>query len=282
MSGGSGLAFTLKLVLLLAACVCCLPERSIDFNRDIRPILADKCWVCHGPDAPNKKIKLRLDSKEYYQFYAYFNSIPEDGRASNYGNSPPWMAAPTSEQKSRYDELKNDIAQTERRLESLARNNQLLQRRWERSLGRSSNTHWFPSDNLLWQHALDEGSAPTIKDSIARIDPAKPDEDKVTRREERGERREERGAESGFKFSAPKYGAAPTGHGVEFNGNILFDAGKIADFNFRDRLKDYKDVFTITASPAVIIVSATRQKQEPQIFTDAADQRRLSVTIRSI
>jgi uncharacterized membrane protein len=32
--------------------------RPIDFNRDIRPILSDKCFVCHGPDAPAKKIKL--------------------------------------------------------------------------------------------------------------------------------------------------------------------------------------------------------------------------------
>src|SRR5262249_34906859 len=37
--------------------------RRIDFNRDIRPILSDKCWACHGPDAANKKIRLRLDSE---------------------------------------------------------------------------------------------------------------------------------------------------------------------------------------------------------------------------
>jgi Planctomycete cytochrome C len=36
---------------------------AVDFNRDIRPILSDKCFVCHGPDAPAKKIKLRLDSE---------------------------------------------------------------------------------------------------------------------------------------------------------------------------------------------------------------------------
>ena len=36
---------------------------AVDFNRDIRPILSDKCWVCHGPDATAKKIKLRLDSE---------------------------------------------------------------------------------------------------------------------------------------------------------------------------------------------------------------------------
>jgi len=38
-------------------------QRRIDFNRDIRPILSGKCFVCHGPDAANKKIKLRLDSE---------------------------------------------------------------------------------------------------------------------------------------------------------------------------------------------------------------------------
>ncbi|MBP6824270.1 MAG: DUF1549 domain-containing protein [Acidobacteria bacterium] len=37
--------------------------RRIDFNRDIRPILSDKCFACHGPDATAKKIKLRLDSE---------------------------------------------------------------------------------------------------------------------------------------------------------------------------------------------------------------------------
>ncbi|MCI0525072.1 MAG: DUF1553 domain-containing protein [Acidobacteria bacterium] len=41
-----------------------VPTRQIDFNRDIRPILADKCWSCHGPDATAKKIKLRLDSED--------------------------------------------------------------------------------------------------------------------------------------------------------------------------------------------------------------------------
>src|SRR5437867_5958185 len=38
-------------------------QAQIDFNRDIKPILSDKCFACHGPDASNKKIKLRLDSE---------------------------------------------------------------------------------------------------------------------------------------------------------------------------------------------------------------------------
>ena len=36
---------------------------KLSFNRDIRPILADKCFKCHGPDAKQRKGKLRLDDE---------------------------------------------------------------------------------------------------------------------------------------------------------------------------------------------------------------------------
>lgn len=37
---------------------------EISFTRDVRPILADKCFHCHGPDAPTRKGNLRLDTAD--------------------------------------------------------------------------------------------------------------------------------------------------------------------------------------------------------------------------
>jgi hypothetical protein len=48
--------------------------------------------------------------KEYYQLFAYFNNVPELGRAMKYGNSPPLVAAPTPEQQKRLEAKEARIA----------------------------------------------------------------------------------------------------------------------------------------------------------------------------
>ncbi len=51
-------------------------RKPVDFNFQVRPILSDKCFKCHGPDARNRKAELRLDIRE-----GAFGETPTGARA---------------------------------------------------------------------------------------------------------------------------------------------------------------------------------------------------------
>jgi hypothetical protein len=53
-------AFALCLGLPLAA----QATQKVDFNRDVRPILSENCFYCHGQDPNHRKAGLRLDARE--------------------------------------------------------------------------------------------------------------------------------------------------------------------------------------------------------------------------
>ncbi len=57
------LSILLVLLLSLAGGQSVSAVAKLQFNRDIRPILSDKCFHCHGPDSKKREAELRLDER---------------------------------------------------------------------------------------------------------------------------------------------------------------------------------------------------------------------------
>ena len=55
----AGLAFLLASIL--PALSLDADQPPVDFNREIRPVLSDKCYACHGPNEADREGGFRLD-----------------------------------------------------------------------------------------------------------------------------------------------------------------------------------------------------------------------------
>ncbi len=83
--------------------------------------------------------------KEYYQVFAYFNNVPELGRAYKFGNSPPLVPAPTAEQQKQLNELNARIGALRGALDRQAKTLATAELSWEKS---APSDRWAPSPGL--------------------------------------------------------------------------------------------------------------------------------------
>lgn len=163
------------------------------------------CARCHD----HKYDPLR--QKEYYQVFAWFNNIPESGRAIKEGNSPPWIKAPTPPQE-------HELAQLDAGIRSLsdqlsARQPELtgLLQAYEQSRSVPEPADWTITDDLVCHLPFDRSLGNSVTGSPGS------------------------GAATAHRFEAGR-----TGEAIHLDGSSVADAGDTAGFGYFDR-------FTISA-----------------------------------
>lgn len=85
--------------------------------------------------------------KEYYELFAYFNNVPEKGKAFKYGNSPPFVKAPTSEQQARLAQMDEHLAAARANRDRLVERHASELPDWERDIA-SEPTEWIDGRDL--------------------------------------------------------------------------------------------------------------------------------------
>ncbi|MBI3858230.1 MAG: DUF1553 domain-containing protein, partial [Planctomycetes bacterium] len=98
--------------------------------------------------------------EEFYRLFAYFNTIPEQGRAVKAGNSPPFIQAPTPEQFAERKRLDAELQKARELLLRQVRTFGAHLSAWESSVKPDEVAPWTPTDGLSARFELDGDAAP--------------------------------------------------------------------------------------------------------------------------
>jgi hypothetical protein len=149
-----------------------------------------------------------LTQRDFYQAFAYFNNVPEFGRAVKYGNSPPMIRAPTAAQQ---QALKALDARLRSVREALAESEPAIaaaQQTWEETLDPRSVADWSLREGLRLHFSLDATPQPS---DLPEAPAAK------------------------FEGGTATFASGRIGQAADFDGTRFIDAGDLANIGFYDK-----------------------------------------------
>ncbi len=199
--------------------------------------------------------------KDFYQVFAYFNNVPERGKAFKYGNSPPVMPSPTAEQESRLRALDEKIAAATSTLTELESKIAHSQQSWEKSLAREPDIDWASARSVAVSLPFDGH----LQGEIHR-DP--PRSDKYVYLMENGPVAEQKPPpeviEPAWKDGDAQYAEGHHGQAGVFDGKRYVEVGNVANFGFYDAFTLAGWIYPTAATGA--IVSRAVDESEGQGF----------------
>ncbi len=98
-----------------------------------------------------------ITQKDYYQLFAFFNNVPENGLDGNHGNAEPMLRFPTPDQAEAQARLNSEITNTEAQVKQLEADLPVAQTAWEQDLEGSFAPPAFASASFgLGQRSLSQ------------------------------------------------------------------------------------------------------------------------------
>ena len=148
-----------------------------------------------------------ITQKEFYRLFAYFNNVPERGNAFKYGNSPPFIQAPTREQQRKLKTLNRNLALAENSFKGFEAGLDSAQKDWEKALSESSRVDWSLHDGLIAHYPLDGNLSGTTPGASRDVRPK-------------------------LRDGLPDFSDGRLGQAASFDGKRFIEAGDVADFRF--------------------------------------------------
>ena len=146
-----------------------------------------------------------ITQQEFYQFYAFFNNIPEYGRAVKEGNSPPTISAPTRMQQRQLAILDGQLATAQQKFERQQEALRNARSTWAASWTPAATVDWSVEQGRLAHFSLDE------------VQPREQAADSLT-----------------FRNSVASDAPGRRGKAIVLDGKGFADAGDVGDFGYFD------------------------------------------------
>jgi hypothetical protein len=146
-----------------------------------------------------------VSQREFYQLFAFFNNVPEKGRAVKIGNSPPVLAAPTAAQEKALAELDAQLLDAGKKFDALQPQIAEAQAAWEKQLT-SSALDWTVTQGLQARYPLAGSLLP-----------------------------ESGGAPAKWIDGAETFSPVDSRLAAEFDGRRFLDCGDVGNFGFFDK-----------------------------------------------